>query len=94
MNIATLFSANPSIISRPDFFSDWDIGGGSEWEHRTRQGSVLKEISVMILLHFCANFVLIYPVWVTGNSPKEWGFFDEMYSPQPGTSTKRMQTEY
>ena len=66
MSIATFF--NPSY--RPDCFADWEVGGGSESEHRTRQGSVLKEIVVMILLHFSANVVLLYPVWVTGNFPK------------------------
>ena len=54
---------------RPDVFADWDIGGGSVCEHVVRQSRLLKEISIMILVHFCFNVILFYPVWVTGSYP-------------------------
>ena len=28
-----------------------------------------KEINVMIIVHFTFNFILLYPVWVTGGNP-------------------------
>merc|ERR1712083_417748 len=55
-------------INRPDVFADWDSGGGNVWEHKSRQGKVLKEIVVMILVHLGSNVILIYPVWVTASN--------------------------
>ena len=34
-----------------------------------RQIRVKKEINVMIIVHFAFNFILLYPVWVTGGKP-------------------------
>lgn len=70
INISPFLSHKISIIiCRPDFFADWDIGGGSGGEHARRRSSVLKEISVMILVNLGFNFILLYPLWVTGSCP-------------------------
>ena len=68
MIIDTVFSLQTSIPPkhRPDVFADWDSGGGNVCKHKSRQGKVLKEIVVMILVHLGSNLILIYPVWVTG----------------------------
>ena len=62
-------SSNFYPSCRPDFFADWDIGCGSGWEHAMRRSSVLKEISIMILVNLAFNLILLYPLWVTGSYP-------------------------
>ena len=62
-------------------------------EHEVRQKRLLKEISIMILVHFCFNVILFYPVWVTGSFPVNIYFFNDSYF-QPGMSTECTKLKY
>ena len=61
------FQSLKSYPYRPDVFADWDIGGGSVCEHEVRQSKVLKEISIMVLVHFFFIFgaIIVYGVQLT-----------------------------
>ena len=55
-------------VNRPDYFVDWDRGGGNVAEHNRRWKMVLAETSAMVGIHFVFNLLLIVPLWVTSRT--------------------------
>ena len=52
-------------VNRPDYFVDWERGGGSVAEHEGRRKKVIAETSAMVGIHFLFNLLLLIPLWVT-----------------------------
>ena len=52
-------------VNRPDYFVDWERGGGSVAEHDGRRKKVIAETSAMVGIHFLFNLLLLVPLWVT-----------------------------
>ena len=63
-------------VNRPDYFVDWDRGGGNVAEHDRRWQMVLAETSAMVGIHFVFNLLLIVPLWVTSRTTFLWVFRD------------------
>ena len=55
-------------INIPDCFSDWDDNEGDVEEHRRRKTAVMRETSIMILVQFISNLLMLVPLWVTGEA--------------------------
>jgi len=56
------------VLNFPDAFLDWDDDFGNNLtkdEYRNRWWSVVKETTVMVLLHFTTNLLLLIPLWIT-----------------------------
>ena len=52
-------------VNRPDYFVDWERGGGSVAEHEVRRKKVVAETSAMVGVHFLFNLLLLVPLWIT-----------------------------
>ena len=51
----------------------------SKDEYKIRWWSVVRETTVMVLLHFAANILLLIPLWVTGKKYTKQVQVQKMY---------------
>ena len=66
-------------VNRPDYFVDWDRGGGNVAEHNRRWQMVLAETSAMVGIHFVFNLLLIVPLWVTSRTTFLLVYRDQLF---------------
>ena len=66
-------------VNRPDYFVDWDRGGGNVDEHERRWRMVLAETSAMVGIHFVFNLLLLVPLWVTSRTTFLWVLRDQLF---------------